>query len=141
MGELDRVRELIEEWHRDEEIEERKKRVSEVFKNVFGVEPQRAEIYNGYVFAVRFFNTTELGEKMGEEIVLKLEEIASSFVKVDTINSLTLKVSEDPKANTETKWESYWSKSLDYYDIIRRKMIKGYRIEMIIETPISFEDC
>ena len=41
MGELDRVRELIEEWHRDEEIEERKKRVSEIFREFFGIEPQK----------------------------------------------------------------------------------------------------
>ena len=137
---MEKVKKLIEEWYEDEKIEERKKEVSKLFRETFGIEPQNAEVYDKRAFAIRCFSASEIEEVLGEEVMIKLEEIASSIVGIDRINSLILKVAEEPKATEESDWESYWGREIDHYDIVRSKSIKGYVIQLIVETPIGY-DC
>ena len=135
---MERVIELIREWHEQEKIEERKRKTAEVYRDVFGIEPLKVEVVGGKVVARGYFDYHEIKEKLGEEVFSKLLDIANAHVDATTLKSLILKVGESEEE--ESDWKSYWTRSYDDYLVVRKKYIKGYEVKMIIETPVTY-DC
>jgi len=136
---MEKVIELIREWHEQKRIDERKERIKEVFREVFGVDPVYVGFSDAKIYAVYTISKMEL-EEFPPETKKMLYEIVNTHVSGEEIEEIVLKVVEEPRAEEITEWESYWGSIPDYYRVVRRRFIKGYEVKIIIEVPRSY-DC
>ena len=140
---MEKVIQLIKEWHESVKIRERKRNAEEVFVREFGTEPRDAVVERGGVIVRKTITEEEIRETLGEEALALLLEIARNYCDAKNVKRLDLVVRESA-AKEESDWTGrgfLYYEDLTY-EVVRKRTIPGYDIKMEITGELWEEgDC
>ena len=114
---MEKVYEIIREWHEEKRIVEREERVSKAFIEFFGVEPSWVGIENKKAVAYRFVKLSDLPSDIKE----KVEEIVATEEDDFEVSGIELITTESDKEDMD------WTEELgcpDHGYALKRSMVK-----------------
>jgi len=126
---MEKIKDLIKEWHEELKIKEREERLRQAFKHFFEVDPSITVWEKGVLVVGERLNYDDLDEEIQEQ----LYDIVADMVEVMRINCLTVEARETRAQDRAWVVDDHASYN-DLATIVRSMVKDGIRYSLKIEA-------